>query len=231
MASPDWPSCSPSNPLPKSRPSKSATKPDQARRRDRPTRAERFEAARRRRNRRVLLGRVAIGGGLAVIIIGIAGVTLVNRSREAAWISSAEAASCSYDTRTDPDAGTGNNHVPNPVYSLNPPAGGNHTTEVAAAGVYDGGAVPGDGQLVHALEHGYVILWHQPDLPGDELDEVLAVRGEFERDVLVVPRSSLPAPIAATAWHRRLLCDDVEPDALATFVRNARNQGPEAVPH
>lgn len=201
------------------------------RRRDRPSRAERFEEARRRHNRRVLLGRLAIGGGLAAVVLGIAAVVVVNRARESAWISTAEAGSCSYDTRSDGDAGTGNNHVSNPRYQVNPPAGGNHTTQVAAPGVYDADVVPSDGELVHALEHGYVILWHEPDLSEDELADVLEVRDEFERDVLVVPRPSLPSPVAATAWHRRLICEGAETDALATFVRNARNQGPEAVPH
>jgi len=49
--------------------------------------------------------------------------------------------------------------------------------------------------------------------------------------VLLVPRASLPKPVATTAWGRRLLCDGVEPQGLDRFVTSYRNQGPEKVPH
>lgn len=198
---------------------------------NRPTRAERLEAARRERNRRVLFGRVAIAGVLVIAIVGALGFVVVNRAREAAWISATEAGTCAFDRRADTDAGSGRNHIENATYRINPPAGGNHHPQPMPAGVYDIEAVPDDGRLVHSLEHGYVILWYQPDLAEDSLEDVLGVRGQFERDTLVVPRPSQPVPVAATAWHQRLLCDEVEPDALAAFVRNARNKGPEDVPH
>lgn len=205
---------------------------EKARQRDnRPTRAERLEAARRQRNRRVLLGRIAIGGVLAIVVIGAGAFVFTNRAREAAWIGRVEAGSCEFDRRSDTDSGTGRNHVPNVSYEVNPPAGGNHDPQPAPPGVYQGGTVPDDGQLVHSLEHGYVILWHRPDIAKEALDELLGVRAELERDVLVAPRPSLPVPVAATAWHQRLLCDEVEPEALAIFVENARNKGPEDVPH
>ena len=209
-----------------------STKATKARSRpDHPTRAERFEEARRRRNRRVLIGRVAIVGTVVAVVAVVLGVVIVNRTREAAWIADTETGGCAFDRETDGDAGQGRNHISSPSYRIDPPSGGNHTPQAAAPGVYSGGAVPDDGQLVHALEHGFVILWHQPDLAEDELEPVLEVRQEFERDVLVVSRPSLDVPVAATAWHQRLLCDEVEGPALATFVRNARNKGPEAVPH
>jgi hypothetical protein len=211
----------------KPRPDKATARP----RREGPTRAERIDAARRQRNRRVLLGRWVIVGGLAIIVIGLGGFVLTNRAREAAWIGEVEAGSCGFDRETDADAGSGRNHVASPVYRVNPPSGGNHDPQPAPAGVYDGGTVPDDGQLVHSLEHGYVIVWHRPDLPDSALADVLEVRATFERDVLVVPRASLPTPVAATAWHQRLLCDAVEPESLTTFVRETRNEGPEAVPH
>jgi hypothetical protein len=52
------------------------------------------------------------------------------------------------------------------------------------------------------------------------------------RWVIVVPRLPLPTALAATAWHRRLLCpDSADPlradGPLASFVSAFRNAGPE----
>jgi Protein of unknown function (DUF3105) len=56
------------------------------------------------------------------------------------------------------------------------------------------------------------------------------VAGRFDDDVLVVPRASMPTPVAATAWHRRLLCPAFEQSAFDLFVRTYRDKGPEKVP-
>ena len=53
----------------------------------------------------------------------------------------------------------------------------------------------------------------------------------YRRDVLVVSRPSLQQPIAATAWHHRLLCTGLDQGALLAFVARYRNQGPERIPH
>jgi hypothetical protein len=91
--------------------------------------------------------------------------------------------------------------------------------------------MPADGNLVHSLEHGFVVLWHRPDLADAQLDQLLDVAQAYERDVLVVPRASLATPVAATAWHKRLQCPSTEPDVLQRFVAEFRNVGPEDVPH
>lgn len=44
------------------------------------------------------------------------------------------------------------------------------------------------------------------------------------------PRPSLEVPVAATAWHRRLLCGEVEPKTLRRFIDAYVNKGPERVP-
>ena len=38
---------------------------------------------------------------------------------------------------------------------------------------------------------------------------------------------SLPSALAATAWHRRLLCPDGASGPIGNFVTAFRNQGPE----
>jgi hypothetical protein len=118
-----------------------------------------------------------------------------------------------------------------PEYTVNPPSGGDHLSRAVAPGTYEGERVPPDGNLVHSLEHGYVIIWHQPGLSDDDLSAIDDVRAKYARDVLVVERSAMDKPVAATAWGNRLLCDGVNSAALGNFVQHFRNQAPEKIPH
>lgn len=189
--------------------------------------AEQRRAVRRRerRNRLVLVAVVVIGTGA----FGLKRVT--DRRSEDRLKAALTAGSCRVDGRSDRDSGTRRNHVPSPTFEVDPPAGGDHTAQAASAGDFPSGNVPSDGQIVHALEHGYIALWYRPDIRPEMLETVREVRRDFDRDVLVVPRPRLPDMVAATAWHRRLLCDTAEPDVLRRFVRSYRNKGPERVPH
>jgi Protein of unknown function (DUF3105) len=199
--------------------------------RDQPTRAERIEAARRARRRKTLLARLAIGGVVLLLVVGVTLRILAGRKEGNETRQRLTAGSCQFDTNSDRTDPAPRNHVPNPTYRVDPPAGGNHTAQAARAAVYLEGQVPPDGQIVHAMEHGYVILWARPDLPEGERQALRDVAGRHQRDVLVIPRPSLPTKSAATAWGNRLLCGNVEPDALDLFIRTYRNQGPEKVPH
>ncbi|HVF76261.1 MAG TPA: DUF3105 domain-containing protein [Acidimicrobiales bacterium] len=120
---------------------------------------------------------------------------------------------------------------PAPTYTVNPPSGGDHLAQAARPGVYAGLNIVPDGNLVHALEHGYVILWYRSDVPVAEVTTVRAVRDTYPRDTLVVERKDMPVPIAATAWQQRLLCQRADADDLGDFVEKARSKAPEKVPH
>ena len=89
--------------------------------------------------------------------------------------------------------------------------------------------MPVDGLLVHSLEHGYVVLWHQPSLPASQLQQLVDLQKTSGTDVIVVERASMSTPVAATAWGQRLLCGQVEPDALKRFVTERVGNGPEDV--
>lgn len=151
-----------------------------------------------------------------------------------------EAAGCTTDTRMDPYT-EGGNHVDAPgyngplanppTYSVDPPSGGDHLTQAVPPGVYGGLNIRPDGNLVHSLEHGYVILWYRSDAPMGDITLVRDVGQEYARDTLVVERSDMPAPIAATAWEQRLLCPRANAEILGDFVERARNKAPEKVPH
>jgi hypothetical protein len=196
-----------------------------------PTRAERLAAAQRARRRRTLRNRAMVAGAVLVVVGAIVAVVMNNRRSAEATIDRLEAGSCQFDRRSDRDDGPGRNHVPNPTYSVNPPAGGNHDPQAASAGNFTAESTPTDGQIVHAMEHGYVVLWYKPDLAPDAQTRLRDLFGKHSRDVLLVPRPSLPRPVAATAWGRRLLCGDADVAALDLFITSFRNQGPEKVPH
>jgi hypothetical protein len=135
-------------------------------------------------------------------------------------------AGCTTDTQSDP----GRAHVNNPTYAVNPPAGGDHYPVPSAAGIYTANPPP-DGQLVHSLEHGYVIIWFDPATEAADLQNIVAAAQKYPADTLVVPRTGMPAPVAATAWHQRLLCQGLNSKALISFIAEWRNKGPERIPH
>jgi uncharacterized protein DUF3105 len=133
------------------------------------------------------------------------------------------AGSCKADTKTDP----GSSHVANPTFKVDPPGGGDHEPSAAQPGIYKPGQVPSDGQLVHAMEHGFIDLWYRPDAGTEVIEGLMALGDEFSNAVLVIPRPSLPVPVAATAWHRRLLCDGYEEEPLRAFIKAYTDKGPE----
>ena len=165
-------------------------------------------------------------------LLGLTGIRLLgHRSNAAPALSGTLLASlrrdgCTVDASSDP----GRTHVPAATYRIDPPAGGDHDPVPAPAGFYDATDVPADGHLVHSLEHGFVIVWYRPEpAPSTTLD---GLRDLARRDrwVLVAPRPSMPTPLAATAWHRRLLCPESAAGPggpIATFVDSFRDKGPE----
>lgn len=199
------------------------------------TRAERLAAAEAARRRRAARNRALVAGGIVGLLTLIT-VTVINtrRSNQRVVEQLEASGACKYDSRTDDDAGAGRNHVAGDIrYEVDPPSGGDHNPAAASAGIFTLESKPPDAQIVHALEHGYVTIWHRPDLDSRSLDDLRAVTNRYQRDVLLVPRESLPptTPVAATAWHRRLICSEVDSEPLEKFVSEYRNKGPEKVEH
>ena len=198
-----------------------------------PTRAERLAAAEAARRRKAVRNRALVLGGIVGLVALIA-VTVTNSRRSNARIVDRLEASgaCEYDTRSDSLSPPPGNHVTgNLTYEVNPPAGGNHNPSPAPPGVFTAANTPPDSQIVHSLEHGYVAIWHRPDIAPAQLDELRSLAGRHDRDALLVPRPSLSEPVAATAWGRRLLCSETDIAALERFVTAYRNKGPEKVEH
>lgn len=126
-------------------------------------------------------------------------------------------------------------------YDTNPPTSGRHYQIPAEDGAY--GEAPPDEAVVHALEHGRVVVWFKPNLPKDDRADLKAW---FDKEdgfqTLLVPRRDMDAQIAMSAWNgdpapngtgRIMLCTEVNEktwDALQAFADEHRSRGPEPVP-
>ncbi len=196
-----------------------------------PTREERMAAAEAVRRRRSIRNRTLVAAGVVAAIVVVGFVIVSDRRERDQEAAQVQTDSCRFDRKSDNDGGLNNNHVPNPTYQVNPPAGGDHTPQAAGAGIFTDANTPSDGQIVHAMEHGYIVIWHRPDLDEPTLASLRELVGRHARDVLMVPRASIETPVAATAWHARLLCDQPEVDTIERFINTFVNRGPERVPH
>jgi hypothetical protein len=186
------------------------------------------QPTRREKEARALRNRIVIGGLLLVL----AGAVVFFAARPDAGPSTPELieagpGGCDYDTEFDGDASNQGDHVTNPTYDVDPPAGGPHLATAANPGFYRPGQAPPDGQLVHAQEHGFVILWYRPDLPDEKITQLEQLSDQFGRELLFVPRESLTGEIAVTAWHKRMRCQQLVPEQVERFTRAYVDQGPE----
>lgn len=193
------------------------------------SRAQKRRAAEVRQGRDTLRQRLGTAGLVVVVLASVGLYVFLDRRGDAELRAALTSGSCETDSASDPTAGAGANHVPSPTFQVNPPAGGNHLAAAARGGMFEGAAVPADGMLVHSLEHGYIVLWHRPDLPQAQKNQLRAFEERNDGDVIVAERAGAPTPVAATAWNRRLLCEVVEPAALDRFFDEYVGEGPEQV--
>jgi len=182
------------------------------------------EAARRSRSIR---NKALLATGVAAIVLVVGFVLVSDRRERDQQAAQFRTGSCQFDRKSDSDGGAGRNHVPNPTYKVDPPAGGDHTAQASGPGIFTADTAPAEGQIVHAMEHGYVVLWHRPDLDEQNLNALRDLAQKRQGEVLMVPRPSLDTQVAATAWHARLRCEALEVDTLERFVTTFVDQGPE----
>ena len=217
-------------PKPRTRPqpkggAKSATGATRARPAGAPRRDRVREAAERRQRRNRLVG----VGLVMVLVAAVVAALLLSDQADRRARQELTGGACTSDDEHDPERTLvgGNYHVPNPTFAVDPPAGGDHSARAASAGTYRGAGVPPDGEIVHAMEHGYVILWHRPALKDADRAALEDLHRRHNRETLLVERPSLEFPVAATAWHQRLLCGQVEIDSLEGFIDQYVDKGPE----
>ncbi|HUP84901.1 MAG TPA: DUF3105 domain-containing protein [Acidimicrobiales bacterium] len=186
------------------------------------------QRSRREREARALRRRIVVSGVLLVL----AGIVVFfaakpDRGPSVSDQLQAGAGSCLLDSNFDGDKAAQFRHIPNPRYEVDPPAGGAHTDAAANPGNYRTKEAPSDGELVHAMQHGFVILWVKPGLSDAEQGEVDGLSNQFGRELIVVERPSLEGDVAVTAWHKRLLCRRLERAKVATFTNAFKDRGPE----
>lgn len=181
------------------------------------------------RTRRKELQEKLIWGSIAAVIVGGIAFWLISNQLESLDLrAELTAGTCRVDSETDD--GATNQHANDVAFDVNPPAGGIHLPQATNPRDFSSAAVPPDGQIVHALEHGDVAVWYQPSLSDAELETLRNIFNKDDsNDVLIVPRESLPVKVAATAWHQRLLCDEVEEPVLQRFIEAYQDEGPEKV--
>jgi len=185
------------------------TKKRPAARRLTPAQIAAQEAKRKREQRKRIIATVLIIAVIAGIVLGFV-LTGQSKNQTAAPIagSADPKVQCAPDQKFD-DITSGNGHTTSKVkYTVDPPAGGDHNPNPAAPGIYDEGKSPGDERIVHALEHGYVAIWYNPDSSQSDEAKLENLWKNYKNDVILVARRTLPSsiPVVATAWHNRLQC-------------------------
>lgn len=121
--------------------------------------------------------------------------------------------------------------APLPEYNSNPPTSGPHYETPARPGFREENIA--DGNLIHSLEHGLVLISYHPRIE-DESEKLRDIVGPL---TVVVPRSANEADIALAAWGRLETFDieegtigDSELQRIRDFIIRYANKGPEHIP-
>jgi uncharacterized protein DUF3105 len=95
----------------------------------------------------------------------------------------------------------------------NPPVNGKFVERNRARdGSYAGERPPSLSASIHALYHGRVLLQYRPDLPADQLTSLERLVGD--EVLLFENQSSMPSPVAATAYLSLMTCPRVDAGTL-----------------
>ncbi len=122
-------------------------------------------------------------------------------------------------------------------YNSDPPTSGPHYETPAEAGFYE--AAPVDEQLVHSMEHGYVIIWYNcsslsPDDCSRLKNDIRDTMGQVENSpithtskLIATPRPTMDHLLALTSWGRLDKFDSFDKQRILNFIRVFRDAAPE----
>ncbi|MEX0881487.1 MAG: DUF3105 domain-containing protein [Candidatus Saccharimonadales bacterium] len=172
------------------------------------------------------MGKKVFYGIIGVLIVGMVGFIVFKNTSPPA---------------EEPVLGTqhadqGTKHVPDGTkfnYNSNPPSSGDHYQSPERRGFYDQ-EIP-DGNLVHNLEHGYVWIAYQPDLPANQIQKL---KGLFSKPysnpdfipskAIVTKRSNNPTPISIVSWTWTMNLENYDEKKLMQFYLQHVSKSPEA---
>ncbi len=128
-------------------------------------------------------------------------------------------------------------------YKTNPPTSGDHYADWIKSGIYS--EPKDDRNLIHSLEHGYVILSYKCKVQSEKSEEATE-SGEVDQDcsqrkdqlakvyeekgkrkLIVVPRENLDTNFVLTAWNYLDKFNDFDQQRIERFIDVHLNQGPE----
>jgi hypothetical protein len=164
-----------------------------------------------------------IGGAVvAVVIVLVGAFLLISRPRVATSTGSANCANLQVE------ADEGRNHLTpgeTPMYHVIPPTSGTHNPVPLQQGVYDNNVDV--TQLVHSMEHGYVIMYYNNAATTDQINQLIRIQQSDPFKMIVAPYPSMDNKVALVAWDHLQTCDGVNEQAIRSFTAQFRNQGPE----
>jgi hypothetical protein len=189
-------------------------------------RQERIALARQKqkakRRKQVLIAGVLVVGLLGAIVYGVQ----KSRGQKAAALAAAEEAGCGPAQEIE---NQGRNHIPLSEtftdYNSNPPTSGPHYAErVANWGSYN--EETPQSTLVHNLEHGGVVI-HYKGQTDDQVDQIDSFVESYQDGVISNPNEKIDKPIVIASWTRMQQCERFSPDAVAGYIQEHCNKGPE----
>lgn len=169
-----------------------------------------------------------LGGAVLVAAILVVGIVLIISRQGANTISIGMSV---------PSEGSAS-HVPDGsplTYKHYPPSSGHHYASPAPAG-FSTKAIS-EGNWVHSLEHGYVVILYKPSAGGTPTDAQLRdIMATFPKEkhgsvkIVITPYDHMDSPITAVAWERQLSLDQFDRAQLLQFYQAYVDHGPEDVP-
>lgn len=185
------------------------------------------ERLRKRRRSERLQSRI-IWGGIIVVVLVLGGTLIWRAVRPAAG----EAFPIMPSSRHVPVG-----EDPGP-FNSDPPTSGPHYDAPLEAGFYDEGTASEvgpypTGYLVHNLEHGYIVFWHNCEILDEvgcaELNCQLREVMDDARNIKVVafPWTSIDVPVVATSWGQMQEFENFDTKMAFRFVSSNRNRAPE----
>ncbi len=122
------------------------------------------------------------------------------------------------------------------AYQSYPPSSGTHYGKTADYGFKDQEVL--EGQLVHNLEHGAIVIYYKPGIQADVLQELRDVYANFppakygKVKMVITPYSNpkMQTPIEIASWMHVQPFASFARDGLLKFYQANVDKGPEDVP-